>query len=76
MLPAATIEAHMASAPYVPKPASAAIPLQDLRRCAEGFTLKEIKLVGPAMVICLSVNTFLALRYYIGDSGKLRRLYT
>ena len=41
---------------------SAKIPLKDLIDCAQRFTLKEIKIVSPQIVVCLGIATFNALR--------------
>ena len=51
---------------------SASIKWQDLRTCAETFTLREIEIVAPKMVICLGKNTFLALREAAGHPGNLK----
>jgi len=51
---------------------SADISCFDLVYCARTFTLKEIKIVDPKMVICLGLNTFLALRSAAGHVGNLK----
>ncbi|MDE0703421.1 MAG: hypothetical protein OXH59_06840 [Rhodospirillaceae bacterium] len=51
---------------------SAHIPRKDLVYCAQTFTLPEIGIVDPRLVICLGLNTFLALRSAAGHSGSLK----
>jgi len=48
--------------------ASASIPLQDLIWSARQFTLPEIEIVSPRLVICLGLRTFLALMRAVGLS--------
>lgn len=49
--------------PFVkPGGPSAAIPMRHLIACAERFTLPEIGIVAPRLVVCLGLRTFTALR--------------
>jgi restriction system protein len=41
---------------------SATIPMEDLKYCAEKFTLPEIEIVRPRMVLCLGARTFNAIQ--------------
>jgi hypothetical protein len=45
---------------------SARIPMQDLSYCAETYTLSEIEIVQPRMVLCLGARTFNALQRGLG----------
>ncbi len=48
--------------PFIkPGSASAGIPLKDLAASARRFTLPEVKIVSPRLVICLGLRTFIAL---------------
>ena len=51
---------------------SARIKWRDLVTCAKKFTLPEIKIVDPKMVICLGLSTFLALRHAAGKPGHMK----
>lgn len=46
--------------------ASVEIRLGDLKKCAKRFTLCEIQIVSPRLVICLGLATFNALRKAVG----------
>ncbi len=48
----------------------AKIPSRDLLHCARTFTLPEIEIVDPKLVICLGLATFRALRSAAGHSGS------
>lgn len=50
---------------------SAGIGRKDLVHCAKTFTLEEIRIVAPKIVICLGLETFLALRAAAGIKGSL-----
>ncbi len=50
---------------------SATIRLKDLIGCAQRFTLREIKIVSPQIVVCLGIGTFNALRRASGIKGAL-----
>lgn len=52
--------------------ASASIPLKHLVQCATIFTLQEIRIVRPRLVICLGLRTFSALRETVGFTDKLK----
>lgn len=57
--------------PYIKQgQASANIPLKDLVACAKRFTLTEIEIVAPSMVICLGRITFIALMRAVGIKGS------
>ena len=49
---------------------TARIPRKDLLFCAQTFTLQEVQIVDPPLVICLGMNTFCALRSAAGYSGS------
>ena len=51
---------------------SAGIRRKDLVHCAKTFTLEEIRIVAPRIVICLGLETFLALRTAAGIKGSLK----
>ena len=56
--------------PYIKRGhASAAIPMKDLLWAAQTFTLPEIRIVSPRLVICLGVRTFRALSRAVGAKG-------
>ena len=46
------------------------IPSKDLLHCARMFTLREIEIVDPKLVICLGLATFRAIRSASGYSGS------
>lgn len=48
------------------------IPFSDLIDCAQRFTLREIGIVSPQIVICLGIRTFNALRRASGIKGTLK----
>ncbi len=50
--------------------ASAAIPLKELVASAQQFTLPEIEIVAPQLVICLGLRTFLALMRAVDLKGS------
>jgi len=50
--------------------ASAGIPLKDLVASAQRFTLKEVQIVSPHLVICLGLKTFLAMMRARGLKGS------
>ncbi len=50
-----------------PGHASANIPLADLTESARKFTLEEIRIVSPHLVICLGLRTFCALARAAGE---------
>lgn len=53
--------------PYIKRGhASAPIPMKDLVWAAQTFTLPEIRIVSPRLVICLGLRTFRALQRAIG----------
>ncbi len=57
--------------PFIKRgPMDAYIPRKDMVRCAKEFTLEEIRIVNPRMVICLGLKTFQALRTAVGHSGS------
>jgi restriction system protein len=57
--------------PFIkPGNASAAIPLKNLVACAQQFTLPEIQIVSPQLVICLGLRSFLALMRAVGHKGS------
>jgi hypothetical protein len=45
---------------------SAKIPIEDLAYCAETYTLPEIEIVQPRMVLCLGKDTFNAIQRALG----------
>jgi restriction system protein len=49
---------------------SANIPLKDLVACAKRFTLPEIEIISPKIVLCLGRITFVALRRAVGIKGN------
>lgn len=49
---------------------SANIPFKDLVACAKRFTLPEIEIVAPELVICLGLRTFTALMRATGIKGS------
>ena len=51
---------------------SAAIPLKDLIHCARRFTLPEIEIIGPKVVICLGNVAFFVLRRAAGVKGLMK----
>ena len=50
--------------------ASAGIPLKHLVASAQRFTLPEVRIVSPQLVICLGLRTFLALMRAVGLKGS------
>jgi restriction system protein len=52
--------------------ANAAIPMKDLVWAAETFTLPEIRIVSPRLVICLGRRAFIALLRASGAKGSPR----
>lgn len=59
--------------PYIKRgKASAQIPLKDLVASARRFTLPEVQIVSPRLVICLGLGTFVALMRAIGLKGSPR----
>lgn len=42
------------------------IPMRDMQYCAETYTLPQIRIVQPAMAICLGVKTFNSIRRALG----------
>ena len=48
---------------------SASIPMKDLVTCAQKFTIPEIQIVAPRLVVCLGLRTFLALMRAHGLKG-------
>ncbi len=59
--------------PFIKRgPMDAPIPWKDMVRCAKEFTLEEIRIVEPGLIICLGLKTFLALRTAVGHSGTMK----
>ncbi len=57
--------------PFIkPGNASTGIPLKDLVVSAQRFTLSEVQIVSPQLVICLGRRTFLALMRAVGLKGS------
>lgn len=52
--------------------ASASIPMNNLISCAQRFTLPEIEIVSPQIVICLGLKTFLSLMRAVGLKGSMK----
>jgi restriction system protein len=48
---------------------TANIPPRDLVACAKWFTPTEIEIVGPQLVLCLGLKTFVALMRAVGIKG-------
>ena len=56
--------------PYIKKGgAGVRIPLKHLIECASGFTVREIQIVSPRLVVCLGLATFVALMRAAGRKG-------
>lgn len=51
---------------------STGIHMKVLVDCAKRFTIKEISIVSPALVLCLGLRTFLALSRAAGRKGSLK----
>lgn len=44
------------------------IPLKDLRRSVETYTLREVEIIRPKMLVCIGAHTFSAFRTALGHS--------
>lgn len=44
------------------------VPMSVLRRCAERYTVPQLKIVKPLMALCLGSDTFNSLRFALGKS--------
>ncbi|MDP2368148.1 uracil-DNA glycosylase family protein, partial [Rhodoferax sp.] len=44
------------------------IPLKDLRRCVETYTLREVEIIRPKMLLCMGTHAFNAFRAALGHS--------
>ncbi len=50
------------------------IPIVELEKCAERFTLKEMDIIKPRLVICLGLDTYRAMRPVLGINGSPKRI--
>lgn len=48
---------------------SSHVPLKDLRACAAAYTLPQVDIVKPRMVLCLGAKTFNSVRSALGLAG-------